>query len=71
MPANEPHYSVKDVAEMWKLSDEAIRRLFRAEPGVIKLAADERYRRRKRDYVTIRIPESVLVRVHEKLRYRG
>jgi len=71
MPAIEPHYSVKDVAEMWKLSDEAIRRLFREEPGVIKLTAEERYRRRKRDYVTLRIPESVLVRVHEKLRHRG
>jgi hypothetical protein len=71
MPAIEPHYSVKDVAEMWKLSDEAIRRLFRTEPGVIKLTADERYRRRKRDYVTLRIPESVVLRVHEKLRHRG
>jgi hypothetical protein len=71
MPAIEPHYSVKDVAGMWKLSDEAIRRLFREEPGVIKLTAEERYRRRKRDYVTLRIPESVLVRVHEKLRHRG
>ena len=71
MPAIEPHYSVKDVAEMWKLSDEAIRRLFRTEPGVIKLGADDSYRRRKRDYVTLRIPESVLLRVHEKLRHRG
>ena len=71
MAAIEKHYSVKDVAAMWSLSDEAIRRLFRGEPGVIKLAAVEaRPKVRKRDYVTLRIPESVVLRVHEKLRHR-
>lgn len=71
MAAIEKHYSVKDVADMWSLSDEAIRRIFRGEPGVIKLAAVEpRPRVRKRGYVTLRIPESVVLRVHEKLRHR-
>ncbi len=58
MPHGERHYSVTDVASLWGLSRDSVRRLFRREPGV--LAIGERY-------VTLRIPESVLERVHRRL----
>lgn len=65
MSALEKHYSVHELAEIWQLSDETIRRLFRDEPGVLKLTAP---RRRKRSYEVIRIPESVAIKKHEALR---
>ena len=68
MTALEKHYAVGELADMWNLSDETIRRLFRDEPGVIKIGDEER--RRKRSYFVLRIPESVVLRVHEKLKSR-
>jgi len=65
MVSTEKHYSVPEVAKMWKLSDEKIRELFRDEPGVLKLNCPVTLR--KRGYCTLRIPESVLTRVHQRL----
>lgn len=62
----ERHYSVKELASLWNLSDRTIRRMFVGEPGVVEWGACER--RRKRAYKTLRIPESVARRVHRKLR---
>lgn len=50
---------------MWGLSPDAIRRLFRKEPGVFALR-DGAPRASKRRYVTLRIPQSVLERVHRR-----
>jgi hypothetical protein len=61
----ELHYTVDDITEMWKLSRDSVRRLFRDEPGV--LAISPRQRRGKRAYVTLRIPASVVERVHRKI----
>jgi hypothetical protein len=61
----ERHYTVDDVAEMWKLSRDSVRRLFRDEPGV--LAISPRQRRGKRAYVTLRIPASVVERVYRRI----
>lgn len=52
---------------MWNLSADAVRKLFRNEPGVFVLS---RPRRGKRRYTTLRIPESVARRVHQKLSLR-
>ena len=41
-------------------------KLFRDHPGVIKIGAPES--RKKRGYFLLRIPESVLQKVHEQLR---
>ena len=66
MAALETHYSVSEVAKLWHLSEDTIRRIFRDVPGVLKLGAPERLR--KRGYVLLRIPESVLQAVHAALR---
>jgi len=64
--ATERHYSVAEVAEMWNLSADAVRRLFQNEPGVLVLG-DSRPKYGKRRYATLRIPESVLERVYRRL----
>ena len=68
MAALEKHYSVAKVAEMWALSEDTIRKIFRDDPGVIKIGAGEK--RFRRGYLVLRIPESVLQRTHERLRNR-
>ena len=65
----ERHYSVKELASLWNLSDRTIRRIFIGEPGVLEWGACERMR--KRAYKTLRIPESVARRVHRKLKRAG
>lgn len=60
----ERHFSVKELAEMWRLSPAAIRRLFRNEPGVVRFGSERRGH--KRDYVTLRIPASVAERVYRR-----
>ena len=61
----ERHYTAAEVAGLWKFDVETIRRIFQNEPGVIVLQAPARSG--KRPYKTIRIPESVLDRVHRRM----
>ena len=65
----EKHYSVSELAQTWRLSEKTIRRMFEDEPGVIIWGMNEG--RFKRRYRTLRIPESVVVRVHRQLRAAG
>ena len=64
-PALEKHYSVMEVAKLWSLSENTVRRMFMGEPGVVEWGGEET--RFKRAYKTMRIPESVLQRVHRRL----
>jgi hypothetical protein len=61
----ERHYAVTEIAEMWNLSVDKVRELFEGEPGVLVIG--ERSPRHKRRYVTLRVPQSVLERVHCRL----
>lgn len=60
----ERHYSVNELAILWNLSKQTIRRLFQDEPDVVRIGENDA---RKRAYVTLRIPESVVRRVHQRL----
>ncbi len=60
--AFEKYYTVGELAEIWGLSERTIRRMFSHEPGVIKWENGET--RCKKSYTTLRIPESVVQRVH-------
>ena len=64
--ALERHFTVQEVAEMWHVSDDTVRKLFRGEPGVLAIGSEES--RFKRGYVTLSIPESVVKVVHRKHR---
>jgi hypothetical protein len=63
--AFEKHYSVQQVSEMWGLSEDTIRRLFRDEAGVLKIGSAETRFKRKR--WMLKIPESAMLRVHTRL----
>ena len=61
----ERHYTPDELAEAWGVSTETIRSIFRDEPGVLKIG--DTGSRHKRGYITLRIPESVVERVHNRL----
>jgi hypothetical protein len=58
-------YTVAEIAEVWKLSQDKARRLFENEPGVLVL--ENRGIVSRRRYRTLRIPESVFQRVYRRL----
>ena len=68
-PHGERHFTPNQVAGLWGMHPATVRRLFRDEPGVIRLGAAGR--RRKKDYFSLYIPESVMRRVHLRLTTRG
>lgn len=72
MPSNAPqgiafekHYFVREISKLWRFSNDVIRRIFENEPGVVKVGRPEGLHRRK--YFSIRVPESVMRRVHRKI----
>jgi hypothetical protein len=65
-PATEPHYSPEQVAQLWQLDPKSIRRIFRDEDGVLCFGRAVSTRT-KRAYTTLRIPQSVLERVHRRM----
>ena len=65
----EIHYSPAQVAEKWGLDVDTVRSLFENEPNV--LIVNRPGTRHKRRYRTFKIPESVMVRVHNRLSSRG
>ena len=62
--AMEKHFSVAQVAEIWGISVITVRRIFDEEPGVLHIETPRLLNGRKK--TTLRIPESVLARVHER-----
>ena len=61
----ERHYTVAEIAILWQLSADLVRRLFINEPGVLVIGDEASPGTRR--YRTLRIPESVVKRVHRKL----
>lgn len=60
----ERHYTPAEIAQLWGMSKDSVRRLFKNEPGV--LAISPRQRRGKREYVTLSQPESVEIHADAK-----
>ena len=61
--ASERHYTVKELAEKWALDESTIRKMFRDEPGVLVIGSNG-IRAKRKQYVTLRIPESAMLRVY-------
>jgi hypothetical protein len=62
----EKHYAPDELAALWGVSTETVRSIFRDEPGVLRVVKEDKPKN-KRAYVTMRIPESVAERVHNRL----
>ena len=58
----ERHYSPAELAELWNLSADTVRRMFENEPGI--LVFENPVRSSSRRFRTLRIPESVAQRVY-------
>lgn len=67
--ALERHLTVKKIAELWGLSENSVREIFKAEPGIVRIQRPGS--RCKRGYTSIRIPESVVERVHRTMSTRS
>lgn len=61
----ERHYTVGEIAETWNLSPDVVIEMFEREPGV--LVRGNGGKKGKRRYRTLRIPESVVERVHRRM----
>jgi hypothetical protein len=62
---DEHHFTPQELAELWSVSVQTIREIFEREEGVLKIGRDGTRTRRR--YKTLRIPESVVERVHTRL----
>lgn len=62
-PFAERHYTVNELASMWRLSGEFVRQLVQHEPGVTEWVRQQPGRRR---YRVLRVPQSVAERVYER-----
>lgn len=60
--AIEPHYTPEEIADLWKVHPESVRRMFKEEAGVLMIGTGKKPGKQAR--TTIRIPQSVLDRVH-------
>lgn len=58
------HYTITELAKMWKLSYSTIQRMFRGEPGVLHLG---NIHSRRRTRISLRIPADVAEKVHQRL----
>jgi len=70
MTGLEHHYTIQEIAERWNIGYEKVRQIFDVEDGVLRIGEATRLsarRKYKRRYFTLRVPESVLLRVEARL----
>ena len=61
-PSFEKHYRIGELAEIWALGRETVRRLVKDDPGVIKIRMG-----RKKTHTVYSVPESTAHRIHTRL----
>jgi hypothetical protein len=58
----ERHYRIGELAELWGLGRETVRKLVKDDPGVIKIKMG-----RKKAHTVYSVPASVACRIHTRL----
>jgi hypothetical protein len=66
-PALEKHYSIAEIAKLWALSEKTVRKMFENEGGVLSWGRPQS-NGKKRSYVSLRVPESIMIRIHQRMR---
>jgi hypothetical protein len=66
-PGIEKHFSPQEVAVLWGMSVRSVIRMFETEPGVIRISMPRRLGSSQSMRATLRIPASVVNRMHEYL----
>lgn len=64
------HYSISEIADLWGLAANTVRRIFEREPDVIAIGRVIAARGKRRR-VMLRIPEPVAARVWKRLQIQG
>lgn len=62
------HYRVRELAALWGMSADTITRLFANEDGVLQV---NNFGNGKRKYALLSIPETVALRVHQRLSHNA
>lgn len=65
--AHDQHYTVAELAKLWHMSPNTVRRLMADEPGVLKFTSGLKHNSRCRSMTQLRIPDRVAQRVHARL----
>lgn len=60
--ALERHYTIPQSAKLWAVSQKVVRKLFCEVAGVLEW--DNAGKSKKRAYVNLRVPKSIMIRVH-------
>jgi len=60
----EKHYTLAELAKLWHVSRTTLEGWFRNEHGVIKYGPQKLKKGRQRTHVSLRVPESVALRVY-------
>lgn len=60
--ALEKHYRIAELATLWKLGRETVRKLVMEDPGVIKVQLGK-----KKSHTLYSVPESAARRIHTRL----
>jgi hypothetical protein len=63
----ETHYTLAELAEQWRMDTGTLRNWFVDEPGVIKFGRRRLTKGKDRPYVSLRVPESVALRVYRRM----
>ena len=58
----EKHYRIAELAKIWGIGRETVRKIIRDEPGVIQIRQG-----RKKAHTTYSVPESVARRIHFRM----
>jgi hypothetical protein len=58
----EKHYRIGELARLWRIGRETVRKLVMEDPGVIKIRMG-----RKKAHTTYSVPESAAERIHTRL----
>src|SRR5215475_1544978 len=61
-PAFERHYRIGELARIWGLGRETVRKLIKDDPGVVKIRMG-----RKKAHTIYSVPESAARRIHTRL----
>lgn len=60
----EEHFTIQELADLWKLSRRSVQRIVEKEPGVVRLGQERPGVRR---HFTFRIPASVAWRIYQRM----
>jgi hypothetical protein len=63
----ERHYTLSELALQWRTCERTLKTWFADEPDIIRFGREKLTKSKKRAYVSMRIPESVALRVYRKM----